>query len=373
MRWMRRSGTGRDRCPFRAGRTAIADPADSDNCSMHPTKAGRDDLVDALLSASRAMVGLAARSLADLDAEVTLPQYRALVVLASRGPQRMVDISTELRVNPSTGTRMCDRLGRKGLARRYRTAGDRRAVRLTLTPAGRRLVEEVTTRRRTDLTRIVADMPDQHRTPVIAALRLRHRRRRGPRTGVVARLGPDRRGHPTGMTTTMRRPGHHSRSLMLDPSVTPGGRANTDGQPRAGHPGRRERPGRARYGARSPGSAHRVCSSVARSDGPGAPLERDLHEVADRRGPVRRRWERGGAVPLCGGDPCAPPRVAGPVGASCWSRRTRRRCCGHNVPRAGPAQHPHHQFPRRHDGPTARPRRTRAWVASRWFRSALAA
>src|SRR6266545_4004340 len=177
MRWMRRSGTGRDRWPFLARRTAIPDPAASNNCSMHTTTvppaapAGHDELVDALLSASRAMVGLAARSLADLDAEVTLPQYRALVVLASRGPQRMVDISTELQVNPSTGTRMCDRLVRKGLARRYRTAGDRRAVRLTLTPAGRRLVEEVTTRRRTELARIVADMPDHQRAPVIAALR----------------------------------------------------------------------------------------------------------------------------------------------------------------------------------------------------------
>ena len=49
-----------------------------------------DELVDALLSASRVMVGLAARSVADLDSEVTLPQYRALVVLASRGPQRVV-------------------------------------------------------------------------------------------------------------------------------------------------------------------------------------------------------------------------------------------------------------------------------------------
>jgi DNA-binding MarR family transcriptional regulator len=151
--------------------------AGGNNCPMHMTTArsevpaGRDDLVDALLSASRAMVGLAARSLASLDAEVSLPQYRALVVLASRGPQRMVDISTELGVNPSTGSRMCDRLVRKGLARRYRTTTDRRAVRLSLTPAGRRLVDEVTTRRRTELARIVADMPDQHRAPVIAVLR----------------------------------------------------------------------------------------------------------------------------------------------------------------------------------------------------------
>jgi DNA-binding MarR family transcriptional regulator len=135
------------------------------------TPAGRDEVVDALLSASRAMVGLAARSLADLDPDVTLPQYRALVVLASRGPQRVVDIATELRVNPSTGTRMCDRLVRKGLLRRGRTAADRRAVRLTLTAAGRRLVEQVTARRRDELTRVVAGTAEHWNGQTVAALR----------------------------------------------------------------------------------------------------------------------------------------------------------------------------------------------------------
>jgi DNA-binding MarR family transcriptional regulator len=127
--------------------------------------------VDALLAASRALVGLAARSLADLDADVTLPQYRALVVLASRGPQRVVDISTELGVNPSTGTRMCDRLVRKRLIRRYRSTTDRREVRLTLTPTGRELVDEVTKRRRVELVRLVDAMPDAWAKPLVAALR----------------------------------------------------------------------------------------------------------------------------------------------------------------------------------------------------------
>jgi DNA-binding MarR family transcriptional regulator len=131
----------------------------------------RDELVDALLSASRAMVALAARSLADLDAEVTLPQYRALVVVASRGPQRIVDISAELGINPSTGTRMCDRLVRKKLIRRYRSATDRREVRMSLTPAGRHLVQEVTERRREELERLVETMPIRWHRPVTAALR----------------------------------------------------------------------------------------------------------------------------------------------------------------------------------------------------------
>jgi DNA-binding MarR family transcriptional regulator len=127
--------------------------------------------MEALLSASRAMVALAARSLAGLDADVTLPQYRALVVLASRGPQRVVDISSELGVTASTGTRMCDRLVRKRLIRRYRTPTDRREVRLTLTPTGRALVKEVTLRRRDELTSVVTQIPLTWRKPVTAALR----------------------------------------------------------------------------------------------------------------------------------------------------------------------------------------------------------
>ena len=130
----------------------------------------RTALVDALLTTTRAMIGLAARSLANLDADVTLPQYRALVVLATRGPQRVVDISTELGVTPSTGTRMCDRLVRKGLIRRYRSTTDRRAVRLTLTPAGRSLVDEVTRRRRVELTALANAIPDTTHESVTAAL-----------------------------------------------------------------------------------------------------------------------------------------------------------------------------------------------------------
>ena len=109
-----------------------------------------------MLSASRVMVAVAARSLAGLDADVTLAQFRTLIVLAARGPQRVVDVSAELGVNPSTGTRMCDRLVRKGLIRRARTTGDRRVIRLTLTPAGRDLVAEVNRQRRKELSRLAA-------------------------------------------------------------------------------------------------------------------------------------------------------------------------------------------------------------------------
>ncbi|WP_433074679.1 MarR family winged helix-turn-helix transcriptional regulator [Dactylosporangium sp. CA-052675] len=129
------------------------------------------EAVEALLTASRALVGIAARSLADIDPDVTLPQYRALVVLAARGPQRVADISAELQVAPSTGTRMCDRLVRKGLARRSRPTSDRRVVRLTLTAAGRRLVQRVTESRREQLSDIVAATAQVWHPAVAPALR----------------------------------------------------------------------------------------------------------------------------------------------------------------------------------------------------------
>nr|BFE59923.1 MarR family transcriptional regulator [Dactylosporangium thailandense] len=129
------------------------------------------EAVEALLTASRALVGIAARSLADIDPDVTLPQYRALVVLAARGPQRVADISAELQVAPSTGTRMCDRLVRKGLARRSRPTSDRRVVRLTLTAAGRRLVQQVTESRREQLSDIVAATAEVWHPAVAPALR----------------------------------------------------------------------------------------------------------------------------------------------------------------------------------------------------------
>jgi DNA-binding MarR family transcriptional regulator len=135
------------------------------------TSEATDSAVEALLLASRAFVGLAARSLAHVDADVTLAQFRALVVLAERGPQRIADISAELQVTPSTGTRMCDRLVRKGLVRRSRSSSDRRVVRLTLTPTGSRLVKKVIRRRRSDISRIVATTAEYWQPEVNDALR----------------------------------------------------------------------------------------------------------------------------------------------------------------------------------------------------------
>ena len=92
--------------------------------------------VDAVLTASRTLIAVATSSLGAAAEETTIAQYRALVVLASRGPQRMTDLAGALDVTPSTAGRMCDRLVRKGLIRRHRARADRRAVQVSITPGG---------------------------------------------------------------------------------------------------------------------------------------------------------------------------------------------------------------------------------------------
>lgn len=129
------------------------------------------DLVEAFLSASRALVAVAVRSLAAGDADITLPQHRILVLLAARGPERISDLAALLNVNGSTATRHCDRLQRRALVQRSRATDDRRAVQVTITDTGARVVQQVSRTRRREVAMILGAMPQQSRRPLLAALR----------------------------------------------------------------------------------------------------------------------------------------------------------------------------------------------------------
>jgi len=137
--------------------------------SQASTRVQTERLADAILTASRVLVAVAARSLADHESAVSLPQYRALVVLASRGSQRPVDLAQALRVDPSTATRMCDRLLRKHLITRRRDVVDRRVVLLDLSASGRRLVERVTRSRRDEIERILEAVDPADRAALVRA------------------------------------------------------------------------------------------------------------------------------------------------------------------------------------------------------------
>lgn len=71
----------------------------------------------------------------------------------------MTALADQLDVSPSTATRVCDRLVDKKLVRRHIDADDRRAVRVDLSPRGRKLVDHVMQRRRALIAEILEHLP----------------------------------------------------------------------------------------------------------------------------------------------------------------------------------------------------------------------
>lgn len=127
-----------------------------------------DQVVDAVLAGSRALVAVSARSIAGAKG-VTLPQYRMLVVLHER-TATLSELAAQLDVAPSTALRMVDRLVAAGLVERTVKPENRRETHLSLTTSGRRTVRSVTERRRRDLRTVVAQIPARRRAAVGRAL-----------------------------------------------------------------------------------------------------------------------------------------------------------------------------------------------------------
>lgn len=135
-----------------------------------PDNADIDALVTAVLTASRVLVGVSARSLAEVEETVTVTQFRTLVVLDSHEGLNLNALAEELDVNASTAMRMIDRLLAAGLVTRQGNPANRREVLLGLTPGGRQLVHAVTRRRRAQIAKIVTAMPVERHNELIAAL-----------------------------------------------------------------------------------------------------------------------------------------------------------------------------------------------------------
>jgi DNA-binding MarR family transcriptional regulator len=114
---------------------------------------------DIVMEATRALVGVAAQSIAEVSDEVSLAQYRCLVLIHANGSLPMGDLAQLLAANPSTATRLCDVLENKGLVRRAPTEESRRVIRVTLTPAGRSLVTRSLRRRRSIIDAALARIP----------------------------------------------------------------------------------------------------------------------------------------------------------------------------------------------------------------------
>ena len=113
---------------------------------------------DPTLVASRALLGVVARSLAEALEIVTLPQFRVMVILSSSGPMRMGALAARARTVPSTFSRSVDRMVTGGWVRRRESPDSRREVLIELTSSGQHLVDHVTERRLEEIAAILAKL-----------------------------------------------------------------------------------------------------------------------------------------------------------------------------------------------------------------------
>ncbi len=125
--------------------------------------------MDEVLLASRVIVGLAARTTPDPD-EVTLAQFRGLVLLVTHGELNASSLAELMGVDPSTTTRLCDRLVAKGLIQRG-PKENRRQVCISVTEAGATLVAQATATRRAEIKRIVRKLSGPARAQLLAGVR----------------------------------------------------------------------------------------------------------------------------------------------------------------------------------------------------------
>lgn len=147
----------------------------SGSLAVRVSKTPLDEVV-AFETATRDLVGVALRSLELLEGEVSLPQFRLLLVLREHGRSTSTQVAQALGLVGSSVTRLGDRLHASGHLVRGSDPANRSIVTLDLTEAGRRLVKQVTARRRRELSIALDRIDPELRAACAAGLRLLHER-----------------------------------------------------------------------------------------------------------------------------------------------------------------------------------------------------
>jgi DNA-binding MarR family transcriptional regulator len=99
------------------------------------------EVMDRLVQASFTVIALLSQVAAEHD--LSLTQLRVLAILRDREP-KMAELATYLGLERSSVSGLIDRAARRGLVRRDNSSDDGRAVRVSLTPDGRRLARLLT-------------------------------------------------------------------------------------------------------------------------------------------------------------------------------------------------------------------------------------
>jgi DNA-binding MarR family transcriptional regulator len=129
------------------------------------------DVMDSLVQVSFTVMALLTQAAAAHD--LSLTQLRVLAILRDRQP-KMAELAAHLGLDRSSVSGLIDRAVQRGLVRRDNSSDDGRAVRVSLTPEGKRLARS--------LTDEIADLI----TPMTRSLRPADQKRLGALLNAVA-------------------------------------------------------------------------------------------------------------------------------------------------------------------------------------------
>ncbi|MFE0130990.1 CBS domain-containing protein [Streptomyces sp. NPDC059037] len=129
------------------------------------------DSVSAVLTASRLLVAVSARSLAEVEETLTLLQFRLMVVLGVNESATAPHLADLLGAEERVVRRLMGTLNSSGLLQPSVQRRDDAETAVVLSPRGQDLVHNVTRRRMEAITRILESMPDVQRAALVPALR----------------------------------------------------------------------------------------------------------------------------------------------------------------------------------------------------------
>jgi DNA-binding MarR family transcriptional regulator len=105
-----------------------------------------------------------------VEAGVSLARARTLATLDREGPQRLTDLASLEQVAQPTMSALIGRLEANGFVRRSGDAMDGRTVSVSITDAGRECLARLIERRSERLDRALAELPQEDRAAIAAAL-----------------------------------------------------------------------------------------------------------------------------------------------------------------------------------------------------------
>jgi DNA-binding MarR family transcriptional regulator len=102
---------------------------------------------------------------------VSIVGFHTLAILEMHGPMPMSHLADELGVALPNATGIVGRMEERGLVARSHDGADRRVVRVELTDAGHRLIDEMEAARRERMERLIGRLDERQQRRLLASVR----------------------------------------------------------------------------------------------------------------------------------------------------------------------------------------------------------